>query len=63
MLGLAPVKKEQPDLECFFDRSRSVYLTTRCWGTKALMDYVGWRDVQSAIRYIDAAESFGDWRR
>ncbi len=30
MLGLAPVKKEQPDLECFFGRSRSVYLTTRC---------------------------------
>lgn len=33
------------------------------WGVKALMDYVGWRDVQSAMRYIDAAAPFGEWRR
>jgi integrase len=33
------------------------------WSTKALMDYVGWRDVQSAMRYVDATGPFGDLRR
>ncbi|QQX57095.1 site-specific integrase [Pseudomonas chlororaphis] len=33
------------------------------WGTKALMEYVGWRDVQSAMRYIDTNAPFGDWLR
>ena len=32
------------------------------WGTKALMDYVGWRDVASAMRYIDSNAFFGEWR-
>nr|WP_280639349.1 site-specific integrase [Pseudomonas viridiflava] len=43
-------------------RGFATWASRNHWGTKALMDYVGWRDVQSAIRYIDAAESFGDWR-
>jgi integrase len=33
------------------------------WGTKALMDYVGWRDVQSALRYVDTDAPFGDLAR
>ncbi|WP_052028532.1 tyrosine-type recombinase/integrase [Pseudomonas syringae] len=33
------------------------------WGTKALMDYVGWPDVQSAMRYIDTSAPFGDLAR
>ncbi|WP_408600647.1 site-specific integrase [Pseudomonas sp. PLMAX] len=33
------------------------------WGAKALMDYVGWRDVHSAMRYIDTTAPFGKWRR
>lgn len=33
------------------------------WGTKALMDYVDWKDVQSAMRYIDTSAPFGDWQR
>lgn len=33
------------------------------WTTKALMDYVGWRDVRSAMRYIEAEAPFGAWRR
>jgi hypothetical protein len=28
-----------------------------------LMDYVGWRDVQSALRYVEAVAPFGDWAR
>ncbi len=29
------------------------------WNAKTLMEYVGWKDVQSAMRYVDAADSFG----
>lgn len=28
------------------------------WDMKSLMDYVGWKDVKSAIRYIDEADPF-----
>lgn len=33
------------------------------WTTKQLMDYVGWRDVKSAMRYIDTTAPFGDLLR
>ncbi|MCG4454948.1 site-specific integrase [Pseudomonas sp. MMS21-TM103] len=33
------------------------------WGTKALMDYVGWRDVQSALRYIEPDMPFGEFKK
>jgi integrase len=33
------------------------------WTTKQLMDYVGWRDVKSAMRYIDTTAPFGELRR
>jgi hypothetical protein len=26
------------------------------------MEYVGWRDVHTAMRYVDADAPFGDWR-
>src|SRR5690606_5945668 len=29
------------------------------WDLKALMHYVGWRDMKSALRYVDATTSFG----
>ncbi|MFY1664535.1 site-specific integrase [Pseudomonas sp. Pseu.R1] len=44
-------------------RGFATWASKNQWGTKALMDYVGWRDVQSAMRYIDATAPFGDWRR
>lgn len=28
-----------------------------------MMEYVGWRDVHTAMRYVDADAPFGDWRR
>lgn len=28
------------------------------WDSKTLMEYVGWKDVQSAMRYIDGADPF-----
>ncbi|MCS5517006.1 tyrosine-type recombinase/integrase [Pseudomonas qingdaonensis] len=30
------------------------------WDMKALMAHVGWRDVKSAMRYVDASVSFGE---
>ncbi|WP_137163135.1 MULTISPECIES: site-specific integrase [Pseudomonas] len=33
------------------------------WSVKALMDYVGWRDAQSALRYVEADAPFGTLRR
>lgn len=32
------------------------------WDVKTLMQYVGWRDVQSALRYIDGADPFEAFR-
>lgn len=32
------------------------------WDTKSLMEYVGWRDVHSAMRYIDAPDPFAHLR-
>src|SRR5690606_40354598 len=29
------------------------------WDMKALMEYVGWKDMKSALRYVDATASFG----
>jgi hypothetical protein len=37
--------------------------TSRNHWSKALMDYVGWRDEQSAVRHIEADAPFGDWAR
>lgn len=32
------------------------------WDVRSLMEYVGWRDMKSAMRYIDTADSFGKHR-
>ena len=32
------------------------------WDVKALMEYVGWKDVQSAMRYIDGGDPFNQRR-
>lgn len=33
------------------------------WDTKALMEYVGWKDVKSALRYIESRDPFKGMRR
>jgi integrase len=35
------------------------WATANGWDLKTLMEYVGWKDVQSAMRYVDAADPFG----
>ncbi|WP_110946609.1 site-specific integrase [Pseudomonas bohemica] len=44
-------------------RGFATWASANQWSAKALMDYVGWRDVQSAMRYIEADAAFGTWRR
>ncbi|MYM92324.1 site-specific integrase [Duganella vulcania] len=34
------------------------WATSNGWDLKTLMEYVGWRDVQSAMRYVEAADPF-----
>ncbi|MHC8300854.1 site-specific integrase [Pseudomonas sp. ZS1P83] len=44
-------------------RGFATWASRNQWSGKALMEYVGWRDVQSAARYIEADAPFGDWAR
>jgi integrase len=44
-------------------RGFATWASRNQWSTEDLMAYVGWRDVQSAARYIDPATPFGDWVR
>ena len=38
------------------------WATANGWDLKTLMEYVGWKDVQSAMRYVDAADPFAKHR-
>ncbi|HCF1530626.1 site-specific integrase [Pseudomonas aeruginosa] len=40
-------------------RGFASWATANGWDLKALMTYVGWKDIKSAMRYIDPAISFG----
>lgn len=44
-------------------RGFATWASRNQWSSEALMAYVGWRDVQSAARYIEAHSPFGDWAR
>ncbi len=40
-------------------RGFATWATANGWDLKALMVYVGWKDIKSAMRYVDPAISFG----
>jgi integrase len=40
-------------------RGFATWATANGWDIKSLMSYVGWKDVKSAMRYVDASHSFG----
>lgn len=40
-------------------RGFATWATVNGWNFKALMTYVGWKDIKSAMRYIDHAISLG----
>jgi site-specific recombinase XerD len=43
-------------------RGFATWATARGWDLKTLMAYVGWRDVHSAMRYMDAVDPFDGLR-
>lgn len=43
-------------------RGFASWATANGWDLKTLMEYVGWRDVHSAMRYMDAADPFAHMR-
>jgi integrase len=40
-------------------RGFATWAAVNGWDIKALMTYVGWKDMKSAMRYIDTGDSFG----
>lgn len=40
-------------------RGFATWASASGWDLKALMNYVGWKDIKSAIRYVDSSFSFG----
>ncbi len=43
-------------------RGFATWANANQWDVKALMEYVGWKDVKSALRYIDSADPYGQYR-
>lgn len=41
-------------------RGFATWASANGWELKALMSYVGWKDAKSALRYIEAAQGFGE---
>jgi integrase len=39
-------------------RGFATWATSNGWDVKTLMEYVGWRDVQSAMRYVESSDPF-----
>lgn len=56
------IRAEIDDAELFSSHSLrrgfASWANTQDWDTKSLMEYVGWKDVQSAMRYIEVANPF-----
>lgn len=43
-------------------RGFATWANANQWDVKALMEYVGWKDIKSAIRYIDNSDPYGQYR-
>jgi integrase len=43
-------------------RGFASWANTNDWDVKALMEYIGWKDVKTALRYIDAVDSSNQFR-
>ncbi|WP_080396455.1 tyrosine-type recombinase/integrase [Pseudomonas savastanoi] len=40
-------------------RGFATWASANGWDIKGLMSYVGWKDMKSALRYVDSSVSFG----
>ena len=43
-------------------RGFAAWANANQWDVKSLMEYVGWKDLQSALRYLDAPDPFAQRR-
>lgn len=43
-------------------RGFASWATASHWELKSLMEYVGWKDVKSAMRYIESSSVFDQWK-
>ncbi len=43
-------------------RGFATWANANDWDVKELMEYVGWKDIRSAMRYIDRADPFARHR-
>lgn len=43
-------------------RGFATWANANQWDVKSLMEYVGWKDIKSAMRYIDNADAFARYR-
>lgn len=61
---LADAGIETPELYSSHSLRRGFanWATSNGWDIKTLMEYVGWKNVQSAMRYVDASDPFGKRR-
>jgi integrase len=61
---LANAGIDSPDLYSGHSLRRGFanWATANGWDLKTLMEYVGWKNVQSAMRYVDAADPFARHR-
>ena len=44
-------------------RGFATWATSNGWDVKTLMEYVGWRDVRSAMRYVESSDPFAAMRQ
>jgi integrase len=62
MLGAAGLPGAEGYSAHSLRRGFASWATSNGWDLKSLMQYVGWKNVQSAIRYIDASDPFARHR-
>ncbi|HEY0847455.1 MAG TPA: site-specific integrase [Noviherbaspirillum sp.] len=62
MLSKAGVKSAELYSGHSLRRGFANWATSNGWDLKTLMEYVGWKNVQSAMRYVEAADPFGKRR-
>jgi integrase len=62
MLGEAGVASAELYSSHSLRRGFATWATANGWDLKTLMEYVGWKNVQSAMRYVDSADPFARHR-
>jgi len=62
LFNSAGIAKAQEYSSHSLRRGFATWASSSGWSLKELMEYVGWQDIGSALRYIDAPDPFGQLR-